>query len=790
MKRILFFFTALAFISLLNFSGCKKSENPAESQPIQTNPTESFKVMIQSPSTEDYFQTTSDTASVSGTVIGSSNIKQVNWNSSSGANGTASGTTAWKTVALSLSKGDNTVAVTAIDNDNNSSSDTIIIVKNNSLLFKTLPQFSPSGVLQNSTTQVRVTIGIMPNQKLIDSTVKLFRVDSQNKIISEVAQLYDDGSLSHGDDIKGDRVFSALVYHNEIQTGMARLRVAAKIQQTPSPVTDYSGVGLLKVYAPVQEDKLNEVKTTQESAVTILNQNIANKDINQAITKAVEWLKAQPQVQSAEKIGSTVLIEYKSGLLGGLLIDEQDANGYSIYKGGETNADSVKPLVKHSIAKPRSEAPHIPVSLQTVGKYKRPAIILKGDTTLILNKKVLLYAPFDDAFPTSFATNALAKLKDSKLGLKNAYFANQSATVVVLQNLTDYGLVIIDSHGLAGQYILTGEIASAEKAQKYQDLLAPPKPQLAQFTNVVIKTTFYIFETKATVYGVNHNFIKGLLGKFPNSIIFNGSCQSTTTPFLEVEFNNKGAKTYLGFNKSVSVSFCDKVGTDFVKKLTVDEKKTGEAFTAGQTDPTDNTCVYQLKGNPEMHYTSGLINGDFEYGEPVAWDVTGDGRVINQLGSLTPPGEQYMGIISTGLGFALNRGTITQTFRIKPGQSTLSLKWNFLSEEFLEYIGSQYQDFFTITLIRENGTKIELLKYTIDQLAAKYGATKESPGSLIAVSPEIVFDRGGVYMTGWQDFSVDVSAYRDETLTIELSAGDVGDSVYDTAILLDNIEVK
>ncbi|MGE5680823.1 MAG: choice-of-anchor L domain-containing protein, partial [Bacillota bacterium] len=290
------------------------------------------------------------------------------------------------------------------------------------------------------------------------------------------------------------------------------------------------------------------------------------------------------------------------------------------------------------------------------------------------------------------------------------------------------------------------------------------------------------------VYTVNSDFVKALLGQFPNSIIFNGSCESTQQPFLEVEFKNKGAKTYLGFSQNVGVTFCSEVGTDFVKKLVVDEKTTGESFT-GKAEP-GTFCWYQLKGSDKMHYTSGLINGDFEYGDVVSWDVLGDGRVINQLGSLTPPGGDYMGIISTGLGFAINRGIMSQSFRIKQDQSTLSLKWNFLSEEFLEYIGSSYQDFFSINLVRENGEKIELLKFTIDDIAGKFGASKESPGSLIKVSPGIVFDKGDVFMTGWQDFSANVSAYRGETLTLELNAGDVGDSSYDTAILIDNIEVK
>ena len=42
-------------------------------------------------------------------------------------------------------------------------------------------------------------------------------------------------------------------------------------------------------------------------------------------------------------------------------------------------------------------------------------------------------------------------------------------------------------------------------------------------------------------------------------------------------------------------------------------------------------------------------------------------------------------------------------------------------------------------------------------------------------------------MTNWQTSTFDISAYRDEIITLILLAGDVGDSIYDTAILLDDI---
>ena len=50
------------------------------------------------------------------------------------------------------------------------------------------------------------------------------------------------------------------------------------------------------------------------------------------------------------------------------------------------------------------------------------------------------------------------------------------------------------------------------------------------------------------------------------------------------------------------------------------------------------------------------------------------------------------------------------------------------------------------------------------------------------------FDRGGVYDTGWNtNQEIDVSAYVGKHLRLKFYATDVGDSIYDTAILVDNI---
>ena len=111
----------------------------------------------------------------------------------------------------------------------------------------------------------------------------------------------------------------------------------------------------------------------------------------------------------------------------------------------------------------------------------------------------------------------------------------------------------------------------------------------------------------------------------------------------------------------------------------------------------------------------------------------------------------------------------------------MSVKWNFLSEEFLEYVGSRYQDYLKMT-ISDGTNTVNLFEMAIDGIATQF--------SLSCVSPGIVFDQGDVYMTGWQTSNFDISAFKGKTVTLVIESGDIGDSIYDSATLLDEISLE
>ena len=647
---------------------------------------------------------------------------------------------------------------------------------------------NPNSLIAGVPTEVIVRLNVTAGVSLVDSSVKLVSLDANNAIVEELALLFDDGDLDHGDEILGDNIFSAIVTIVQPE-GQLRLKAVAEVQQTGKVVAGGSVVNTVSVYADFSSPELNILLNTQQEAFNKLNEYMGGNvnNLESAIGQVITWLQAQPGVDEVSSDGTAnIEIRYSSNVYGGLVFAQEDEFGSIITRGGILNNDDRK----------KSYRP-VPIRSQTRGTYdesKVPVSLNKFsdlDPTIIGNRNVIIYAPYEAAFaPSNEGQLIINILNSSDFRFEITHLSNQNATINSLNNLTDYGFVVLATHGSQGKSFATGEVVdtlSAAYQNQYKAMLKAGK--LAIWKNIVIKKDGST-NVKSDIYAIRFPFISDIPGAFANSVILNNSCESTMNADLENAFIGKGAKTYFGYSKIVSSKFCVENADSLTRRLAKELKTTGESFIAGNDPYSTHNAAFQLKGANNIHYTEDLINGDFEFGILDGWTKAGDGRVISKLGSLNPTQPAFMGIISTGLGFTEATGSIFQTFRVRNNQTTLSVKWNFLSEEFLEYINSDYQDYFRIVIRRTDGSEDVLLSKTIDDLASDFGATLESPGSLIPVSPGIVFDVGDVYMTNWQTSTFNISQYQGQRVTLIFEAGDVGDSIYDTAILLDEASVQ
>lgn len=773
MKRTLSKLGAIAQISLaslimlVTFS-CQSDDNGMD--PVKD--TENPSIYVLSPTSEEMYVTTDNTITISGAADDNDILGSISYVTNTGAKGVASGLEDWTISNMPLSEGDNNVVITATDKSGNTGVANITITKNQYLTFLGTPTIDHDVIYANDPTTIWITANIAPNEHLITSSVRLIEVDDNNNEIGEICSLYDDGNLEHGDEIKGDNVFSVKHVFKYSGEQTKKFRVSARTKEDAGEVEGFSAIFVLTVVdRSIAEQKVLEMMRTQQDIEKKLT-DLSSLPVNEKATQLMEWMKGNPKIAEVKEENGLVTIKHQSGLISYVSITDG-----SNYKGGSGNDGD------------RYKTPSIPLVQQTRGVLHAPMrrVMNAGqqtkDNTIVLNRKVLVWAPFESGndpgvFSRAMYTSLNGIFENSPVDFVVRHVQDQACTRISLEDISQYGIIVFDTHGSGGNLIYTREKTSFE-----QDVEEDRNIVLQFWSGLCCLVTTAGGNSNAlgTYYAVTSKYIRNkVVGRFPNTIVFNGSCESLKTRQLSDAFISKGAKTYLGFREKVGVDICIEKANEFFTAFTGNElKKTGEAYRYDKFMDGDHENEYLMTGSKEMHFYLGLINGDFEYGNLNGWDVSGDGRVITQLGSQRPTQETFMGIVSTGLGYTTDYGCISQTFLVT-NETQLSIKWNFLSEEFLEYVGSSYQDYLKVTIVDGDNEEV-LINKSIDQFASDY--------TLSMVSPGIVFDKGDVYTTGWITSTFDISKYKGKKVKLVIETGDIGDSIYDSATLLDEIRV-
>jgi len=615
---------------------------------------------------------------------------------------------------------------------------------------------NPDGFLTNQNTQITVRAPVAYTPGEVPPVVTLERLDANNNVIGTEGALVDTGDLNAGDEIEGDGVFS--FRKNYLST--AKERIKLRVKATKSGSTILSQVLYLDSFIPFTDEDYSNIINLEQQAESSFNQIVGTQGRFAATQAALTFILSNSKVLQAGISDSSngIWILYSNGMLGGLLLNDQDTlGGISSLSSGQTLQQA---------------------NLNASGN------IDVGKT------KVLLMSPFLSSLSAIDVNPSLNTLYTNQTCPKYdvTFVSNAAVTVETFKTLSQYGVVNHYGHGdtyfggmtedwadFFGWFdggsqvvILTGQQATNANKATYQIEL--DKGRLAIISGY---------------YAILPSFISSHNGQFPDSLVFINTCRSSRNTSMANAFLNKGAKTYLGYSNYVKATFATERAKDFHNKWVLNPVNlvtTGDSFTPGLNDGQTPPANWEMLGANNLQLPSGeLQNGDFETGTLGAWSASGDGRIITQLGTFAPTGGSYMGIVSTGLGFTTSSGAISQKVCLAKDTKTISFDWNFSSEEFREYCGSSYQDYFRVEAVTDSGTAL-LFNRKVDDIC---GGTFKVPFS---------FDRGDVWSYGWQNNAVDVSgiaaANTGKSITLRFSAGDVGDSIYDSAILLDNIKLN
>jgi len=181
-----------------------------------------------------------------------------------------------------------------------------------------------------------------------------------------------------------------------------------------------------------------------------------------------------------------------------------------------------------------------------------------------------------------------------------------------------------------------------------------------------------------------------------------------------------------------------------------------------------------------------LINGNFETGDLTGWELDGAGGVISSFGPINPYEGNFMGIITTGYGALGGASSVLKQSFIVPQEATkLSVRYNFVSEEYPHWVGSSYNDVMRITLHTPDGSR-EFGFEDVNNADFKpvYGIPDYVDGIYIGSGD------GSWGKTGWLEASIDVSQWAGTEDTLTITVHDVGDTIFDSIVLVDDISLE
>lgn len=717
-------------------------------------------VLVTTPTPLDGAATASATIDLGGTASDDSGAFALSWTNDRGGGGSLAAAAAWTLPAVPLLPGDNRITVTATDGAENAASDDLVVTYNtNGLVFDGVPVAEPDALFVGTPVRVAIREGIVTNTDLDPDTITLHAVGADGST-SAVATLKDDGVVDTGDRIAGDGIYAGEVRILAQGLGTERFRVSARTKSNPVDVAWSPIVSVPIVDHVSQQDLDAAIHLANDARATFAGlsaDGVASDEAIDAVVAMAHVYGAQVAGPSDGGLGAWWVDGH--GILGGMLAYDTTAR-----RGGGPS-----PAARRRPAPARDPAPSTPSPLLQVG-----------------TRRSLMLAPyFSGAEPAT--VGALFAGSQCPQFVVESY-AGSDASAERFKHLEEYGVILIASHGDA----LFDDVGAAYRSEWGWSTAGGQTVVLTGTTLDYLNRTDYERDLRLgrmavfpdAVAGVLPNFITRYSVRLPQSLVYVGACRSTASETLAVALTERGAATFVGYDGYVSSAFAESAGTDFFTQL-LTGKTVAEALVAG-TDGGTPASSQMLLGRPDASLTADpIINGGFEItsgfeNSVTGFTVTGNARIVGLLGSTLPTDGTHMALVSTG-NTSTGVGTFVQPVclpPLPPGATTmrLSFDWNFFSEEFTEYCGSQYQDTFEVRF----GPDV-LQSTRIDDVCG------------IVTPADVHFDQGPtgtVWKTGWLTSTIDVTALAGTTAPLSFGAADVSDKQYDSVILVDQLRIS
>ncbi len=589
----------------------------------------------------------------------------------------------------------------------------------------------------------------------VDSTLTIpyFELTLADKATG--VKLYDDGDYDkHGDDIPGDGRYSGkynVETKNEGSMVFNAIGTVGKTQIKTSAISIYT-------YKPLSDAQVSVFKSVDAEVNKLYNSAVAGVDKNSsaAVVNAAQ-----------AKIGSYLEGLVKSGIIKNLVYYKQ---GYMYtWEYTETGIKGGKIIYDDGGYTKSSGTPY--------------TASLKGNSSAAGNVAVL--SSFDKK---GCSYNDMASdLKDAGFNVDVTY----NVGVAAFKNLAKYdSLILIDSHG---QYytdasgvsmpVICSQTATDALRKSFSADLKDKRIYDVQLTDGT--NAFWIAPKFFDVHYSNN--------KLNDPIVHLGLCRGRVDNNMVDSWVGAGASSAIGYDASVSFTYDTALATDIVEQL-IGGMSVQDALNHAKQEVAardwyydvdfSRNAVAQVFGNGADRLYNGLVNGNFDKTfYPVGWKGMGDVRVIRKLAGIKPRTASNMAIISSGFGSLNDQTTssISQTFTVPEGANSISFDYDVVSEEPMEFVGTEFDDRFVAELYNADGKLLET-----------FAAESVNSSTWYAISGVDFY--GGddtTYHTRWKTITSNaISKYRGQTVTIRFSVYDKGDSIFDTATLIDSVVIK
>lgn len=264
------------------------------------------------------------------------------------------------------------------------------------------------------------------------------------------------------------------------------------------------------------KEVLNLLDSTQIKFIEYAK--ISNGDLNRTLDLTELWLSKNPKVKSVINLYDGIIdIVLNSGLKTSFVIEDIDEKGYSLNRGGEVKMDDK----------------------DYIQKIKE--ILSKN---LIKNQKVLLYEADTKSLvlePQILKTTEL--LKNSSIKFDLTVLRNEQCTPDVVETFKDYGIVILDCHGLKEAFQLGVDLPEKINTGDEATVNSQINNQLGNGSDTKIINGYITLAKAIKVNRINSDWVKSLspyqsyrsflsgkyintLPEMPNTIIFGNMCYS------------------------------------------------------------------------------------------------------------------------------------------------------------------------------------------------------------------------------------------------------------------------